>query len=105
MTNTAPDKEYAISLKFSALSGAQEEECGYSNRLESALGEVGRHPTSNIEAFSRMPWSRQSRELLLRQWDKIIEIPEIPGGYYLTRAVDQAFLRTVNNSRNIGEIT
>lgn len=68
----------------------------YSNNLESILGPVGRIDTANVEAFSRLSWSKDDKEILMKQWEQVVEVKEIPGGYYLTRSLDQAFWNVTN---------
>lgn len=68
----------------------------YSRNVESLLGPVGRVATANVEAFSHYSWKSEDRDIMLQQWAEVVEIPEVPGSYYLSRAVDQAFWATVN---------
>ena len=68
----------------------------YSRNVESLLGPVGRVATANVEAFSKYSWKSGDRDILLEQWAQVEEIPEVPGSYYLARAVDQAFWAAVN---------
>lgn len=70
----------------------------YNNNVESILGAVSRVTTSNIEAFSSMDWDSEDLEILLKQREWIEEIPEIPGSYYVSRSVDQAFWGVINKS-------
>ena len=70
----------------------------YSNNVESILGVVGRHATSNIEAFSKIPWTQEELDRLNQQWSMVKELPELPGGYYAARALDQAFWAVVNKT-------
>lgn len=69
----------------------------YSQNLESILGPTARIATSNVEALSSYSWNLNDKEILLQQWKKVTEIPEVPGGYHLARSLDQAFLEVVNN--------
>ncbi len=69
----------------------------YCNNVESVLGMLGRIPTSNVEAFNNFSWEPETREKLMNQWKCVKEVPEVPGGYYLTRAVDQAFWSVLND--------
>lgn len=71
----------------------------YSNNVESVLGVAGRVPTSNIEAFKLLSWTDEDLEKLLSQWEKVIEIPEVPGSYYTSRAIDQAYWNTVDQGK------
>ncbi len=47
-----------------------------------------------------MSWNREDLSLLLEQRKWIKEIPEVPGSYYLSRAVDQAFWEVYNKNAN-----
>ena len=72
----------------------------YNNNVESILGAVSRTTTANVEAFANMSWNREDLSLLLEQRKWIKEIPEVPGSYYLSRAVDQAFWEVYNKNAN-----
>ncbi len=68
----------------------------YSNNVESILGTIGRIQTSNVEAFQKLAWESEDLEIMNKQWSLVDEIPEVPGSYYLTRAIDQAYWSVVN---------
>lgn len=72
----------------------------YSKNIESILGLVGRVPSSNVEALKAYSWASEYKTVVLKQWAEVKEVPEIPGSYYLTRAVDQAFWAVVNGESN-----
>lgn len=72
----------------------------FNNNVESILGTVSRTATANIEAFSSYSWNAEDLEILRYQWDQVKELPEVPGGYYVSRAVDQAFWEVLNNESN-----
>ncbi len=63
----------------------------YNNNVESILGTVSRTTTSTLEAFEGMAWDAHDLDILLEQRSYIEEIPEVPGSYYVSRSVDQAF--------------
>ena len=44
--------------------------------------------------------NRKSLKALMTQWSRIKEIPEVPGGYYTARVIDQAYWNVVNNGKN-----
>lgn len=69
----------------------------YSENLECVLGPTGRVMTSNIEAFSQMSWSKADKQILLKQWSDVVEVPEVPGSYYLARSIDQAYWEVMND--------
>jgi len=65
------------------------------------MGSAARHPTANMEAFSRMPWPLQDYQNLMAQMQYIRGIPQVPGGYFTPRQIRNAFYTTVE-LRNIG---
>ena len=70
----------------------------YNNNVESILGAISRVTTSNLNAFESMTWDSDALEILNQQRSMIKEIPEVPGSYYVSRAVDQAFWSVVNGN-------
>ena len=61
---------------------------------------LGRVSTANVEAFKSLSWNPNDLDKLLNQWEKVSELPELPGSYYLTRAVDQAYWSVINDGYN-----
>jgi hypothetical protein len=47
-----------------------------------------------------MAWDNNDLEIILKQWSKVDEIPEVPGSYYFSRAIDQAFWSVMNDGVN-----
>ena len=72
----------------------------YSTDIESILGAAERQTTANIEALTRLSWAEDDRVALLKQWENVTEIPEVPGSYYTVRSLDQAFWSVYNNGQN-----
>lgn len=72
----------------------------YNTNVESILGSVARVSTSNIKAFSNMAWQRGDLEILLDEFNSIIEVPEVPGSYYVSRSVDQAYWNVINAEKS-----
>lgn len=72
----------------------------YNNNVESILGAVSRNATATVEAFSSYSWNADDLEILLEQWAEVEELPELPGGYYVSRAIDQAYWAVLNGDDN-----
>lgn len=72
----------------------------YSKNVESVLGLVGRVSTSNVEAFSALSWKKEDKAQMLKQWAQVREIPELPGSYYVSRSLDQAYWAVINGEQN-----
>lgn len=67
----------------------------YGNRLENQLGEAARYASANLAAVELLNWSSQEKAALRAQRQWVREIPEVPGGYYVSRCMDNAFRSVV----------
>lgn len=83
---------------------SKETQLGYARELEAVLGPAARHNTPNIEAFKNLAWSVEERDILLEQWNQTVGIPEIAGGYYTGRNLENAFRQVVNQNKYPREI-
>ena len=72
----------------------------YGIQIESILGASARVATSNVEALKKYSWRASTLDNLLSQWSKVVQIQEVPGGYYVSRVLDQAFWNVTNASEN-----
>ena len=71
----------------------------FGREMESLLGASARYPTANLEAMGSLAWSARTYRVLSAQgvWAKAV--PEVPGGYYLPRYINNAF-RTATRETN-----
>jgi len=65
----------------------------YGREMESLMGAAARVPTANMEAFGRLPWPVQDYDALAAQFKSVRGIPQVPGGYFTNRNVENAFYR------------
>jgi ABC-type glycerol-3-phosphate transport system substrate-binding protein len=72
----------------------------YSNNVESLIGILGRQQSATVDGIKGMAWDNKDLEVILEQWSKVDEIPEVPGSYYFSRAIDQAFWSVMNDGVN-----
>lgn len=63
----------------------------YGREMESLMGSAARVPTANLEAFSNMPWPVDDYEALDEAFQWVKGIPQVPGGYYSWRNINNAF--------------
>lgn len=70
----------------------------YSNNVESILGMLGRQQTACVDGLKGLAWDKQDLDVILEQWSRVKEVPEIPGSYYSSRAIDQAFWSVINDN-------
>ena len=71
----------------------------YDREMESLMGSAARVPTANIEAFEKLPWPVDTYEALAEQFEWVKGIPQVPGGYFSWRNVNNAFY-TVTTDTN-----
>jgi ABC-type glycerol-3-phosphate transport system substrate-binding protein len=93
ITKTSKDKEAAWEfIKWWLSADAQEQ---YARDLESLMGTAARYMTANTVAFSRLPWATKDLDAILAQGDWTIGVPEVAGGYFLPRHINNAFRSVV----------
>ncbi|MDR2590643.1 MAG: extracellular solute-binding protein [Oscillospiraceae bacterium] len=63
----------------------------FGREMESLMGPAARVPTANMEAFSMMPWPAHDYRALRYQFQFVRGIPQVPGGYYTWRNINNAF--------------
>lgn len=70
----------------------------YANEKVAIVGQGAMFATANKEAIASLPWSTQDLENIMAQYNNLATIPEMPGGYIISRYVDFAFLDARNNN-------
>ena len=72
--------------------------------LESVLGMSGRYETANLNALYRLGWEAENLAALKAQGQKLQQLPEVPGGYYVGRSVQQVYWNVVNNGEKVEDM-
>jgi ABC-type glycerol-3-phosphate transport system substrate-binding protein len=67
----------------------------YGREMENLLGASARYPTANLEALARLPWSSTEYDVIRSQLEWVKGTPEVPGGYFTPRHIDNAFRSVV----------
>ena len=75
----------------------------YGNELEQLMGKASRYNPANPEAVELLPWGTQEREMLLKVRETVRELPEVLGGYYVSRGIDNAFRNVLYANANYKE--
>lgn len=70
---------------------SEEVQTNFGYEMESLQGKAGRVPTANLEAFQKLAWKSSDMEALMEQYQWVKGIPQVPGGYYSWRNVNNAF--------------
>ncbi len=68
----------------------------YGSRLEAVLGTSARYAAANNAALRQLSWTASELRVLETQRSWVHGIPEVPGSYYTSRHLDNAFRRVVN---------
>ncbi len=94
-------KDVEASWEFLKWWTSAETQISYGREMESLMGAAARIATANIEAFQALPWPTAEREALLEQFDKVVGIPQVPGGYFSWRNINNAFYRVTTKSDSV----
>ena len=68
-----------------------ETQVSYGREMEALMGESARVATANKEALSMLSWTYKDYNVLKSQLENVVGIPQVPGGYYTWRNVNNAF--------------
>ncbi len=98
MLENAKDKD--ASWTFMKWWTSKETQIAFGREMEGLLGEAARYPTANIEALEELPWPVKDYQNLESQWQWVEGIPQVPGGYFTGRHLDNAFRKVVNGNEN-----
>ena len=63
----------------------------FGREMESLMGSSARVATANLEALEKLSWPVDDYEALTAQFEQVRGIPQVPGGYYSWRNVNNAF--------------
>lgn len=70
----------------------------YANEMVAIVGQGAMYATANKEALEALPWSTTDLQNILAQYNNLAAIPEMPGGYIISRYVQFAFLSAYNDN-------
>lgn len=79
---------------------SKETQVRFGREMEGLMGAAARYPTANIEALKELPWPVEDYRNLEEQWTWVRGIPEVPGGYFTGRHLNNAFRTVVNEGQN-----
>jgi ABC-type glycerol-3-phosphate transport system substrate-binding protein len=75
----------------------------FGRELESIMGAAARYPTANYEAFKRLSWGSEQMAVLDEQRAWTVGVPEVPGGYFVSRHITNAVRRILNEGEDTRE--
>ena len=77
----------------------------FGREMEGLMGPSARYPTANIKAFANLPWPVEDYNALSEQFKVVRGVPQVPGGYFTSRHLNNAYYNVVNNSVTIFNIS
>lgn len=96
--STTENKEN--SWKFLEWWTSAEAQRNYGQDMELLLGASARYCTANKDAFAKIAWDKDEYNVLLKQWDSVKGIPQVAGGYFTPRHLNNAFRRVINQKQD-----
>lgn len=93
MMDKSTEKE--SSWEFMKWWTSEDIQLSYAEDIETQLGISARYPTANTVAFSKLSWSAEEYRTLSEQYDNVKAIPQIAGGYFTSRHLNNAFRRVI----------
>ena len=97
MLEKADDKDAA--WQFMKWWTSDDTQAKFGREMEGLMGAAARYPTANINALDSLPWPVEDYKQLKEQFQYVVGIPEVPGGYFTGRHLFNAFYKSV-----IGEV-
>lgn len=76
---------------------AAETQISFADEIESILGKSSRYNSANKEAFESSNWTSDQKDMIIEQKRQLSAMEPVPGGYYLSRNLDNAFRNVVYN--------
>lgn len=72
----------------------------YAHELQTLYGDEYMWNSANVDAFMELPWDEEDKAVIAEQWEWIMEIPNIPGGYMAERELSNAWNKIVFDDEN-----
>lgn len=68
----------------------------FGQEIEAVLGQAARYSTANLISFESLTWNADQMDVLRTQRSFAVEVPEVAGGYFITRHITNAARRVFN---------
>jgi len=93
-------KQKDLSWEFMKWWTEEDTQVRFGREMEGILGAAARYPTANVNALEKLPWPAHDLAVLMNQWQQTRGIPEVPGGYFTGRHLDNALRKVINTGVN-----
>ncbi len=75
----------------------------YATKLETKLGASARVMVASKTAFENLDWTAEQSDAIKAQWKWTVGTPEVPGGYLMTRHINNIFRKVVFQGEDLRE--
>ncbi|MGL5296703.1 MAG: extracellular solute-binding protein [Culicoidibacterales bacterium] len=72
----------------------------FAEKIQTLYGPTYMWNTANLDAFTQLPWEENDKDVILEQWDWLIEVPKSPGSYMLERELSNVWNEIVFDGEN-----
>ncbi len=89
-----------ISWKFLKWWASAAVQAKFASELEAVMGASARYATANKVTFDTLSWSSKESAALKEQWKEAFGLPEVAGGYYVSRHITNAIRNVMNQNED-----
>ncbi len=91
-------------IKFLDWWSSDKTQARFGSFLESLLGAAGRYAAANVNVIEQLSWSKLQYENIKAQLNETVGIPEVTGGYFTWRNLDNAFREIIDDGTDVREV-
>ena len=97
-------KDKTSSFSFLEWWTGDESQLRFGEEIEGLLGASGRYCAANQNTVADLSWPDDTYTVLLKQWESVTAIPQLPSSYEVSRNVLNAFRSVVYSGNNAREM-
>lgn len=79
---------------------SKETQSDFAQTLQMTYGAEYMWNTANLDAFAELPWPEEHKEVILTQWEQLIEVPKTPYAYMVEREISNVWNKMVFDGEN-----
>ena len=96
-------KHKEAAVEFIDWWSSDEAQINFGSFLESLLGAAGRYAIANVAGLEKLSWTKLQARNLKLQLENTVGVPEVPGGYYTGRNLNNAFRAIIDDGIDVRE--
>ena len=96
-------KHKKAAVEFVDWWSSDEAQINFGSFLESLLGAAGRYAVANVAGLEKLSWTKLQARNLKLQLENTVGVPEVPGGYYTGRNINNAFRAIIDDGIDVRE--